>query len=297
MNKVNLFIVGAPRCGTTSLYSFLKQHPDIFFPSEKELNFFNYDYPKIRFVNTIKDYQELYKHATTHKIRAEASVSYIYSQTAAQEIKKYNPEAKIIIMLRNPIDFAYSFHAQALYNLCEDIGVFEEALSAEKKRLKGERIPAKCEMPWHLYYTEGGKYYQYVERYFSIYGKERVHVIIFDNFINDTDSVYGSALEFLGVDSFFRPEFKKLNPGKTVKYASTHRLLHSSLTMAVGKTILPRKYQWKIAEFFKAINSCPSKRPPMKSETRSYLKKVFKGDVEKLGTLLNRDLSFWMLED
>ena len=135
MKKPNFFIVGAAKCGTTSLYRYLRQHPDVFMPEQKEPNFFgsdlSYRFPRISQAR----YLSCFAKAKGETRIGEATTIYLYSEKAAEEIKAFSPEAKIIIMLRNPVDVLYSYHSQQLYSGNEDIPDFEEALRAEVDRL------------------------------------------------------------------------------------------------------------------------------------------------------------------
>ena len=219
MNKPNFFIVGAPKCGTSSMVEYLSQHPDIFMPEErtttgkKELHFFGADLGSLAIPQNEKQYLKFFAKATTEKKIGEASTGYLYSRDAAREIFEFNPSSQIIIMLRNPTDMLYSLHSQKLYNGTENIRNFEEALDAEEDRRKGRRIPRLCRFPKGLLYTEVVKYTEQVERYMEVFGREKVMVIIFDDFVSDTAGVYKETLEFLGVDANFSlPTYQTFNP-------------------------------------------------------------------------------------
>ena len=144
MNKPSFFIVGAPKCGTTSLCKYLEQHPDIFIPSIKELYYFCTDSTGKKRANTLEEYLSFFE-GGKGKLCGEGSVWYLFSKEAASEIYKFNPEAKIIIMLREPVSLMYSLHSMHLANGSnEDILDFKLALEAEEDRKQGKRIPEKC---------------------------------------------------------------------------------------------------------------------------------------------------------
>src|SRR5882672_7839349 len=128
IEKPNLFIVGAPRCGTTSMYDYLKQHPDVFMPEVKEPHFLGTDLTSSRFIRDEGKYQALFATAKNEKRIGEASVWQLYSKIAAYEIKEYSPTARVIIMLRNPVDMMYSLYGQHIFSGDEEISDFEEAL-------------------------------------------------------------------------------------------------------------------------------------------------------------------------
>ena len=134
MRRPDFFIVGAPKCGTTAMIDYLKQHPEVFVPDRKELDFFGRDLVFKGHRLTEEEYLGFFSRATAEKRAGEGSVWYLHSKTAALEIKDFSPNARIIIMLRNPLDMMYSFHSQRLYNGNEDIENFSAALDAEAER-------------------------------------------------------------------------------------------------------------------------------------------------------------------
>ena len=140
MRKPDFFIVGAPKCGTTALCDYLNQHPQVYVSANKEPFYFGSDLPG-HLDWTQQNYLALFEPAG-ERTCGEASVWYLYSKSAAQEIRTFNPEARIIIMLRNPVEMAYAMHNQGLYNLTEDIEDFDEAVKATERRSQGLDIPA-----------------------------------------------------------------------------------------------------------------------------------------------------------
>jgi len=153
MIKPNLFIVGAPKCGTTFLYHYLKKHPDIYFPEFKEPHFFGSDLIRRNgaYDLSLNQYYDLFK--SDKKIIGEASTFYIFSKNAAKEIYNFNSEAKIIIMLRDLVDLVYSLHSQFVFSGDEVIEDFKEALDLEKNRLNGMNIPNQTTVVNKLFYT------------------------------------------------------------------------------------------------------------------------------------------------
>ncbi len=146
MRKPNLFIVGAPKSGTTSLFHALAQHGAVFACKKKEPLFFGSDFSKNR-CYTEEEYLDLFAAAKEETYLLEATTWYLFSERAAREIFEFNPESKIIIMLRNPVDLLYSLYYQRLFNGDEDLLTFEAALAAEPFRRMGYRIPSKSKIP------------------------------------------------------------------------------------------------------------------------------------------------------
>lgn len=295
MTKPNLFIVGAPKCGTTAMYHYLKQHPDIYFSEKKELHFFGTDLRSPWFIRDIDAYLSMFASAENEKRIGEASVWYLYSKRSAAEIKAFCPSASIIIMLRNPVDMLYSQHSQFLYNGNEDITDFETALEAEEDRKQGLRIPPSVNFVKGLYYLETAKYYEQVRRYIDIFGPDNVHIVIFDQFKCNTAKVYKETLHFLDVSVEFQPNFQVVNPNKRLRNRGLHNFLHKppQFVRLVGKTLLPhfaRQILWKILYH---LNVQYSPRPSMDLKLRRHLQAQFASDVEQLGKLIDRDLSNW----
>lgn len=216
MRKPDLFIVGASKSGTTTLYRFLKQHPDIFMSELKEPRFFCKDRitesEKFRRENrknlikkwnfypilTEKDYLDLFTGWENEKITGEASPQYLNSKVAAKEIRKFNPNAKIIIMLRNPVDWMYASHSQALKSGFETVSNFKKALELEEERKKGN-LPKLSLLvhPMRLLYFEGAKFAEQVKRYMDVFDRKQIKMIIFDDFRKDNAKVYREVLKFL----------------------------------------------------------------------------------------------------
>ena len=309
MKKPDFFVVGAPKCGTTSLCNYLEQHPDVFISKPKEAGYFDQDLvAKPRRGRTIEKYLNLFENAKD-KVCGEGSSRYLYSKVAAQQIHDLNPEAKIIIMLRNPVDFLYSLHSQLLVDSTENISDFKSALEAEPDRCKGKRIPRDANRPTELLYGEIAKLSEQVQRYFDTFEREQVKVIIFDNFKSNTVRVYQETLEFIGVDSSFQlPEFKVHQSNAQVKNINLFRIkkkirrriisVGRLVPMFPGRTPLKKFVLRRINLILKRSGSSVEKvsREPMEPELRQHLKKQFAPEVERLSALLGRDLSHWSLD-
>lgn len=294
--KPDFFIIGAPKCGTSAMYEYLKAHPDIFMPAYKEPHFFAKDFVGQRHERFRKeaDYFALFNAAHGEKRVGEASVWYLYSRCAAEEIHRFDPNARIIAMLRNPVDMLYSLYHQLYYTRNEDLPTFEDALAAEPDRKAGKQLPSGlCIMVESLYYRETAKFSEQLSRYFNCFPREQMHVIIHDDLRDDTPGVYRRTLEFLDVDANFTTDFAPVN---TNKYYRNERiqdflLMPPAWIMRLGKAILPvaRPIYWKL----RAVNHTIEKRPPMNPELRAQLQREFLPEVERLSELLNRDLTHW----
>ena len=304
--KPNFFIVGAPRCGTTAMYEYLKAHPDIFMPEHpKEPHHFGSDLQGIRFLRFRDDakYLALFDAAKDEKCLGEASTAYLVSKRAAYEIGEFNPSAKVIIMLRSPIDMIYSIYNRNLYTSNEDLQTFEEALAAEQDRRAGKRIPKITHTLQGLFYTEFGRFTEQIQRYFDVFGREQVHIIIYDDFKSDTITAYRETLNFLEVDSAFESEFRVVNANKTIKHKTIQQLLiktnltpikiKESKTFHTIRTALPKGTIDFGIKLFNNLYTQEEQRTPMKQETEQKLKQQFKNEIDTLSQLINHNLTNW----
>lgn len=287
MKKPNFFIVGAPKCGTTSLYHYLRQHPQIFMPPDymKEPCFFGSDTPHPYKPNE-KDYLSYFSTAEDALRIGEATVTYLVSQNAAKEIREFcDDDTKILIMLRNPVDVMHSLHAQYIYNGHEHILDFAEALDSEADESRWGYAKAT--------YREMVKFTEQVERYYNTLGRDNVKVIIFDDFIKDTPSVYKETLQFLGVNDNFQPDFKAYNPGKAVRSNFLRNIYQFEGARKIARLFLSHKWRALIMAKFRIWNTRFYKRGPLDPNIRKQLTLEMAPEVKKLSELLNRDLSAW----
>jgi hypothetical protein len=294
LRKPDLFLVGAPKGGTTSMHYYLKEHPEIFMSEVKEPHFFGTDLVSPRFIRDKEKYLALFSSAQDEKRVGESSIYYLYSKIAVVELHEFSPNAKIIIMLRNPVEMIYSLHSEHLFCGDEKITNFEKALIAEESRRHGLRTPAHCKVKFALLYREIAKYDQQVERYFNVFGRNNVKVIIFDDFKKDTARAYKETCEFLGVKSDFRTDFRVINAHKAVR---SRVLMHfwrdpPKLALWLGNA-MPGSVRERLADFIRSMSFQVAPAPPMDQELRRQLQQEFLPGVERLSQLLGRDLTYW----
>src|SRR5436189_2758567 len=223
MNKPNFFIVGAPKCGTTAMNDYLQQHPDIFM-APKELHYFGADLEtKIKLSE--QEYLKYFQNTGDKKIVGEASVWYLFSKTAAEEIKKFSPGAKILIMLRNPGELLYSLHSQHLYDGNENIADFATAIKYDKDRAKGLKDPVSVDFIKLPAYIDSVLFADQVKRYLDVVGKENVYVILYEDLASDTTAVVKNVIKFLGLSADINIDARVINPNKQIRNFKLHRLL------------------------------------------------------------------------
>ncbi|MEM9413929.1 MAG: sulfotransferase [Planctomycetota bacterium] len=213
MPEPNFFIIGAPKCGTTALSDYLRDHPRIFMPVYKEPHFYNTDHPKIRGFKDRDKYLALFDEAgDAYDAVGEASIHYLRSEEAVPNILEHHPDAKFIVMVREPVAFLRSWHNQLLYSLMENEKDFAKAWALRIERRTGKSIPVSCPHPMLLDYEAAASFGAQVERLLSHVAKEQVLFIRFEDFIADNRKWYLAALDFLGVPDDGKTEFARSNP-------------------------------------------------------------------------------------
>lgn len=298
MRKPDFFIVGAAKCGTAAMKTYLEEHPEIFMPPSRfEPNFFGADLPGTGHIRDELTYLSLFAGANNEKRVGEKSPTYLYSKQAASEIKGFLPSASIIIMLRNPVDMVYSRHSFRVYMERENLADLKDALEAEEDRKRGLHLPdtANLQESWHFIYRDRGKYASQVQRYLDAFGRENVHVIIFDDFIRDTAGVYRETLQFLRVNPGFQPEFRQINTNRRALNRAFQKFLRNppQPIRSFVKGVTPILWRHQVIDALDRLNSTSVTRPLMEPELRRKLQKEFLPDVERLSKLLGRDLTNW----
>ena len=295
MKRPDFFIVGAFKAGTTALYEYLRAHPQIFMSVPKEPMYFGQDLtPRYRRM-TEDEYLALFKGADTDQHAGEASPWYLYSKTAAQEIDDFDPDSRTIIMLRNPVDVMYSQHSQLVFNQREDLTDFGQALAAEDDRLAGHRIPADAIRPEALYYRRSVGFTEQVGRYLDVFGRDRVHFVVFDDLVADPRGVYRATLEFLGVDPSVEVDLSVYNPNKKPRSGAVQKLIFAPrgpMKRVVGR-LRSVPVMHRVRDALVSANSTAATRQKMDPELRARLTAEFAPQVAELGALVGRDLSAW----
>ncbi len=290
----NFYIVGAARSGTTSLTHYLGQHPQIYMSPHKEASFFVAEHlpsafqgpgderANRLFIRDRDDYEALFAGAEGKAV-GECSVLYLY-YPAAGAIAKAVPDAKIVILLRHPVDRAYSAYLHQLRDARERLS-FEEGLAQEDERKR-----AGYEPMWH--YFEMGRYAERVRAYLEHFGRERVYVVWYEEFVQQPRGVLSRLFEFLGVDAAYpvnvavrynqsgRPKVPGVRQALTWGYAFTPWL----------KRLVPEPWRDALRE---RVLGMTLDHPVMCSDTRRRLLAAYAEDIERLEALLSKDLSAW----
>lgn len=289
----SFYIVGAAKCGTTSLFDYLCQHPKIFSPPEKEPNYFAVDLFPSWYIS-LKTYLDNYSGASKEQIFGDASVAYLYSERAAERIKECRPDANIIIILRNPVDMMYSLYAEFRFQNWEPIESFKQALAAEEDRKNGVNLPKNASEPRFLFYRERAKYTKQIERYFRVFGRERVRIIFLDKLKEDPAAVYKGILQFLDVDDAFEANFDIVNSNKTYRFKWLHKLLLPPVWVQnVARKLIPFVFRRKLLKSLHRFNLTHTSRKPIDLDLKRRLHDDLKSEIQSLEDLLELDLSRW----
>lgn len=230
----------------------------------------------------------------------EGSVWYLFSKRAAAEIKAFNPEARIIIMLREPVFMLYSLYNQFRYDGNEFLPTFEKALAAENDRAAGRGAGRLTYLLQALAYRSTACFTEQVRRYFDVFGRERVHVVIYDDLAADTLAAYRDTLDFLGIVSGSADvPLPEISGNMSVKSPLLRAFFNDPLVRGTAialRSCLPQSLfavLQKAGSRLNNFNQCAAKRPPLADETRLSLQREFAPEIERLSALLGRDLTYW----
>lgn len=315
-----IFIVGAPRCGTTTISEWLKKHPDICFPYVKEPHFFaQYDLAShsdkdARALTEREFLDRFYAHCEGRgkKAGVDGSVSYLYIPDRLVPALKLWPNAKFIIALRDPMVMLPSLHQRLRVTGDETIVRFEDAWDAIPDRVAGKRIPRSALAAEWLRYDQGGRFGTYVEAFFDAVGRERCFVSVFDDLAADPEAQYARLMAFLGLAPAKNVNFGANREGSDFKIGWLQRLLKRPPPIArdwlAGRHFRQRSRNVdKLGKGDKAAKRIFSvrkrlldwnKKPPVKRvmpvRVQKEIRARLKPEIDRLGDLLGRDLSHWL---
>jgi hypothetical protein len=281
----NLFLVGAPKCGTTSLASWLGGHPACFVPKMKEPHYFG-DFGVI----DRECYATLYLSAEArHSVRIDASTGYLTSAGAISEILIYNPKAKFIVMLRNPIDLVYALYGERLFLSQETASSFEDAWRLQGRRKEGKNIPAFCADPRRLFYKDQAMLGASLTELLRQAGRDKVYWTFTEDLSANPRHIYLEILNFLGLADDGRMEFPVYNKSKINRYPRLSRIVMEAARLR-EKIGLPR---FNIYSRLLRNAKRDFTRPPLSLEMKQELYREFRSDIETLAHITGQDLSHW----
>jgi hypothetical protein len=296
VNKPDFFIVGAPKSGTTALYSYLAGHSCICMSRVKEPQFFASDIlGHQRASTTLAEYLSNFDHAAGKRRIGEASTAYLASPKAPQEILNFNPTAQIIVIVRNPIDVIYALHSERVFSGMEHIMRFDLALDSQETRY-WQSGPFRGEPVLRLDYRGVTAFSEQIQRYFDAFGRERVHVILFEDLVCIPSIVYKNVLSFLGLQSDGKCNFEVVNQNKRARFPEIQKLLrHPPSIISRIKRLFPNLSR-ELRANVERINVIHEIRPALEAGFRKRLEMEYAPEVRNLERLLGRTLDHWFLQ-
>lgn len=296
-NIVDFFVVGAQKAGTTTIYALMRQHVDLFLPDLKESHFFSLPSPEHHYkdaaadrmnktaIRTQQGYAALFKDSGT-RVRGEICPTYLYPDFAAERISNSIPGAKIIIMLRNPIDRTFSAYRHMKSRGAETAKSFDAALALELEHIKNG---------WQemAHYTKASLYYKQVKRYYEHFPAGNIHIVKFEEFVKDPIAETNRALEFLGVSSL--PETVTIRQTNKTHVVENTFLKNALANKKYGvntlRKLVPASYRGQIKEWL--LGKLATKPEQISPTTRNRLRNIFTKDIEKLEELTNISFKDW----
>ena len=299
----DLFVVGAPKSGTTSVYEWLKAHPDVYMTPVKEPCYYSRDLAADKSGNFLRydvdrdRYTALFSGAGSAKRVGEASTRYLYSKDAPRLIADEQPNAYIVAILRNPVDMIASLHAHKLAGGTEDLPRLEDALAAESDRHLGKLLP-KDSNPHLATYRDRARFGEQMARWYDAFPHDRVHVIVFEDLVRDPATHFRRLLEFLGVDPDYQPEaFTAHNPAHGARGGLIRTIGRSRPVQFLAWRVLPaligdartRSLSRRVGQ--SKLQRRSAERAPVSPELRKRLEAELAADVARLSELLGRDMA------
>ena len=311
------FIVGAPRCGTTTLAGFLQQHPDVCFSVVKEPHFFSHDEvaalpeSELEQLVTVEYWQRFFGHCEgDRKLYAEGSVTYLYAPERMAPILKLWPESKFVIALRDPLSMLPSLHARLLVTGDENIRDFPTAWAKIGQRAKGKSVPKSAIDPRWLRYDWAGMLGSNVQRFIDAVGRERCHIILFDDLSADPQGTYLELCRFLGIEPWEATDFQPQRINKSIRIGWLQRFLKRP-PKAVRSALAGEKFHkrekkvgssesralsaiFRVRKQLLQWNKVPAKRQALDPAVRQQIIDSLRDDVILLSRTIDRDLSHWL---
>ncbi len=299
MKQPDFFLAGAPKCGTTALSAYLRAHPRIFMCVPKEPGYFALDFPAHRCVANRDGYEALFRDAgDEHLAVGEASVIYMYSDVAIAELHKALPSARLLVMLRNPMDMAVSMHAQALWSCDENIEDFGNAWALCADRHAGDKVPRHCRDRKVLLYDRMPLLGSQLQRALEIFPRAQVGWWFFDDLMADPGRVYRDVLSFLGVPDDGRRDFPRINVRKHAHsrllglctQKTPERMVSAAMRLKRGLGIR----RWGVLDALRRANLKPRGKQELEPALRADMASCFAPDVRLLEDITGRRLGHWL---
>jgi len=281
------------------MYRYLAAHPNIFMSPVKEPGFFLSDWERCQ--KSAEDYRALFREARSDHIWiGEATTLYLSSVQALTNIRRFNPEARLIVLLRNPVELVQAFHSEMLTTHCEDKTRFEEAWRLREQRLRGEALPQYIQFERHralLDYGWIGMLGRQYENLLRLFPRSQIKPIVFEDLLADSKEVVKGVFEWLEIENDFEVKAEIYNTNKRFRFKWLAEFLHRPprALKAAGRSI---KFvigdRVELLGWLRRVNSVEVQRKPISCEIERELREFFKDDVKLLSELIGRDVTHWL---
>lgn len=302
LHRPNTFLIGAPKCGTSAMSTYLATHPNVFVCNPKEPQFWAEEFDQSKYLElaSLSQYENLFRRARPgQRCIVDASTGYVWSACAVKRILEYSPDAKILVMFRNPTEVVQALHMEMCSNLREDVTDFEASWRLQESRSRGENIPANCACAAQYQYRQVAAFGRQLQRLQQLVPSDRLKVILFDDFKAHTRQAYLDVLSFLDLPDDGRTSFPAVNAARHTRFKAVKRFFKHPPPVLRPLERALRSAAWSMGmvglrdRFFRTFFDKAQKRRPLSPELAREISAAFADEVELLGTLLQRDLSHW----
>lgn len=298
----NFLVIGAAKSGTTALWHSLNQHPEIFMSPRKHTRFFSYEtenpsfrgpgpkHPSVPYaIADLDDYHAMFDGATEETALGEASHSYLYKPGAPRRIREYAPGMKLIAILRNPAERAFSHYRQMIRDEREPLDDFVRALEEEEARIRDNWWP-------DFHYVQIGRYHDQLKRYFDLFEREQIGIYLYEDFMSAPQGVLSDIFRLLEVDDSFVPVNVRYNASGIPKSKAMHNLLQKMRAVRpLAEQVLSDRQARRLLQVGSTLHNRNLNRTRLSPAVRQHvIDEYFREDTLKLQHLIRRDLSSWL---
>lgn len=300
MNKtLDFCLVGAPKCGTTSLYNYLKPHPEVFLPKVKEPHYYCTDFPGYRRMTTDREYESIFARSRPGQKLGEASVFYLYSKDAIRNMIQEHPACKVVAILRRPVEMLQSYHQQLTNGFRETELDFEKAWQLRHERGLGKNIPVNCLEASHLQYGEVARFGDQIERIHQFVPERQVLVLFHEDLKTDTRGTYVKLLDFLELSHDGRQHFPRFNESKAHRSRLISRLLmRPPYPLNHAKQWIKKQFNCHrslLRPLYYGVLYRKEEKQPLSDAFVQSVMQAHEDDIRKLQSITGRDLSHWLV--
>jgi hypothetical protein len=302
-NRPNFLIIGTAKSGSTALWHYLGQHPQVYMSPRKHTRFFSFQTEDPGFrgppleaesvpyaITDVDAYHALFAGAAGEKAVGEASHSYLYRAEAPGRIRKYDPNMKLVAVLRNPAERSHSHYRQMVRDGREELDDFVSALEAEDARIRNHWWP-------DFHYVQIGLYHAQLKRYFDAFERSQIKIHLYEDLVSEPQAVLRDIFRFLDIDADFVPEIAvRYNASGRPKSKALHYTLQGMRRLRpIAERVLPKHQSRRLLRLGSALHNRNLEKAHLSPEVRRRVTDwYFRDDIVRLQGLIGRDLSAWL---